>query len=93
MYWPTIPSRSYKYALPTILDLDPPSFQTEEVVEEIKMRKNAKISFVEMDEDRDMMDGIWAQIAKTNLIIVNQSMEEWIDWNTKSAIEIIFKNY
>ena len=57
------------------------------------MRKNAKISLAEMDEDRDMKDGIRAQIAKTNLIIVNQSTEERMDWNTKSAIEIILKNY
>ena len=56
------------------------------------MRKNAKISLVEMDEDRDMKDGIWAQIAKTNLVMVNQSMEERMDWNTKSVIEIIFKH-
>ena len=57
------------------------------------MRKNAKISPVGMDEDRDMKDGIWAQITKTNLIIVNQSMEERMDWNTKFVIEIILKNY
>ena len=57
------------------------------------MWKNAKIGFVEMDKDRDMKDGIWAQIAKTNLVIVNQSTKERMDWNTKSAIEIIFKNY
>ena len=93
MYWPTIPSRSCKYALPTILDLDPPSFQTEEVAKEIKTWKNAKISFVEMDEDRDMKDGIWAEIAKTNPVIVNQPVEERMDWNTKSTIEVIFKNY
>ena len=57
------------------------------------MRKNAKISLVEMDEDRDMKDGIRAQIAKTNFVIVNQSMEKQMDWNAKSSIEIIFKNY
>ena len=71
----------------------PSVFQTEEVVEEMKMQKNAKISLIEMDEDRDMKDGIWAQIGKTNLVIVNQSMEKWMDWNAKSVIEIIFKNY
>ena len=71
----------------------PPGFQTEEVVEEIKMRKNAERSLVEMAKNRDMKDGIWAQIAKTNLVIVNQSTKERMDWNTKSAIEIIFKNY
>ena len=63
------------------------------MAEEIKIWKNAKISLAEMDGDRDMKDGIQAQIAKTNLVIVNQSMEKWMDWNTKSAIEIIFKNY
>ena len=57
------------------------------------MRKNAKISPVGMDEDRDMKDGIWAQIAKTNLVIVNQSTEKRMDWNAKSAIEIIFQKY
>jgi len=45
------------------------------VVDDIKMQKNDKISLVEMNEDRYMKDGIWTQIAKTNLIIVNQSME------------------
>ena len=44
-----------------------------------KMRKNAKIRLIEMDEDRDMKDGIQTQIAKTNLVIVNQSTEDvWI---------------
>jgi len=63
------------------------------VAEEIEMRKNAKISLIEMDDDKDMKDGIRAQIAKANLIIVKQSMEKWMDWNAKSTIEIIFKNY
>ena len=57
------------------------------------MGLNAKISLAEMDEDRDMKDGVWAQIAKTNPVIVNQPMEAWVDWNTKSAIEVIFKSY
>ena len=57
------------------------------------MRKNAKISLAEMDEDRDMKDGIRVQIAKANLVIINQSMERQMDWNAKSTIEIIFKNY
>jgi hypothetical protein len=38
----------------------PPGFQTEEVAEEIKMWKNFKIGFAEMDEDKDMKNGIWA---------------------------------
>ena len=71
----------------------PLGFQTEEVAKEIEMRKNAKISLAEIDEDRDMKNGIRAQIAKTNFVIVNQSMEKWMDWNAKSVIEIIFKNY
>ena len=57
------------------------------------MGKNAKIGLAEMDEDRDMKDGIWAEIAKMDPIIVNQPTEEWMDWNTKSVIEVIFKNY
>ena len=56
------------------------------------MWENAKIGFVEMDEDRNVKDGVWAQIAKTNGVILNQSVEERMDWNTKSAIEIIFKH-
>ena len=71
----------------------PLGFQTEEVAAEIKMWKNAKISFLEMDEDRDMKNGIWAQIAKTNPVIVNQPTEERMDQNTKSVIEVILKNY
>jgi hypothetical protein len=35
-----------------------------------------------MDEDRDMEDGIWAEIAKIEPILVNQPMEEWMEWNT-----------
>ena len=46
-----------------------------------------------MDEDKDMKDGIWAEIAKTDLVIVNQLTEERMDWNTKYAIEVILKNY
>ena len=56
------------------------------------MWENAKIGFVEMDEDRNMKDGVWTQIAKTNGVILNQSMEERMDWNAKSMIEIIFKH-
>jgi hypothetical protein len=63
------------------------------VVEEINVGKNAKIGLIEMDEDRDMKDGIWAEIAKTDPIIINQPTEERMDWNTKSAVEVIFKNY
>ena len=51
-------------------------FQTEKVAEEIKMWKNAKIGFTEMDEDRNVKDRVRAQIAKTNGIILNQSVEE-----------------
>ena len=36
----------------------PSSFQIEELVEEVKMWKDAKIGFVEMDKDRDMKGGI-----------------------------------
>ena len=57
------------------------------------MGKNAKIGLIEMDEDRDMKDGIWAEIAKIDPVIVNQPTEERMDRNTKSAIEVIFKNY
>jgi hypothetical protein len=46
-----------------------------------------------MDEDRDMKDGIWAEIAKADPVIVDQPTEKWMDWNTKSGIEVIFKNY
>ena len=66
-------------------------FQTEKVAKEIKMLENAKIGFAEMDEDKNMKDGVRAQIAKTNGIILNQSVEEQMDQNTKSTIEIIFK--
>ena len=71
----------------------PLRFQTEEVVEEIKMWKNAKIGFAEMDEDRDMKDGVWAKIAKTDPVIINQPVEKRMDWNTESAVEVIFKYY
>ena len=62
------------------------------MAEEIKIWENAKIGFVEMDEDINMKDEVWAQIAKTNGVILNQSVEEQMDRNTKSAIEIIFKH-
>ena len=45
-----------------------------------------------MDEDRNVKDRVWAQIAKTNGVILNQSVEEWMDRNAKSTIEIIFKH-
>ena len=57
----------------------PSGFQIEEVAEEIKMQKNTKISLTALDEDRDMKDGIRAQIAKTSLVIVNQSTKKWMD--------------
>ena len=67
-------------------------FQTEKVAKEIKMWENAKIGFVEMNEDKNMKDGVRAQIAKTNGVILNQSAEEQMDRNAKSVIEIIFKH-
>ena len=57
------------------------------------MGNNAKIGLTEMDEDRDMKDGVWAEIAKTDPVIINQPVEELMDWNTKSVVEVIFKNY
>ena len=51
------------------------------------MWKNAKITLTEMDEDIDMKDGIWAEIAKNDLVIVNQPVEERMDRNTKSTIK------
>ena len=57
------------------------------------MWKNAMIGFVEMDKDIDMKDGIWALITETNPIIVYQPTKEWMDWNAKSAIKVIFKNH
>jgi hypothetical protein len=50
-YWPTILSRSYKHAPPTILDPDPPGVSNKKVAEKIRVGKNAKISLTEMDED------------------------------------------
>ena len=67
-------------------------FQTEKVAKEIKMWENTKIGLTKMDEDRNMKDGVWDQIAKTNGVILNQSVEEWMDQNAKSMIEIIFKH-
>ena len=46
-----------------------------------------------MDEDRNMKNGVWAQIAKANPVIINQHAEEWMDSNTESTVEEIFKNY
>ena len=57
------------------------------------MGKNAKIGFVEMDEDRNMKNRVRAQIANTNPVIINQPVEEWMDWNIESVVEVIFKNY
>ena len=54
-------------------------FQTEKVAEEIKMWENAKIGFTEMDEDKNVKNGAWAQIAKTNGVILNQAAEERMD--------------
>ena len=53
-------------------------FQTKKVKEEIKMLENAKIGFAEMDEDRNMKNGVWAQIAKINGVPLNQSTIEII---------------
>ena len=36
---------------------------TKKVAEDIKMWENAKIGFIEMDEDINMKDGVRAQIA------------------------------
>jgi hypothetical protein len=49
------------------------------VAEEIKIGKNAKIGLTEMDEDRDMKDGIWAEITKADPITVDQPTEKWMD--------------
>ena len=67
-------------------------FQIEKVAEEIKMWGNAKIGIAEMDEDRNVKDGVQAQIAKTSGVILNQSAEERMDRNAKSTKEIIFKH-
>ena len=56
------------------------------------MWENPKIGFAEMDEDRNVKDGVRAHIAMTNGVILNQSTKEHMDRNAKSAIEIIFKH-
>ena len=56
------------------------------------MWEKAEIGFTKMDEDRNVKDRVQAQIAKTNGVILNQSAEERMDQNAKSAIEIIFKH-
>jgi hypothetical protein len=62
------------------------------VAEKIKVGKNAKIILTEMDEDQNIKDRVRAEIAKANRIIVNQPANEWMDWNTKSPMEVILKN-
>ena len=38
--------------------------QIEKVVEEIKMWKNDKIGFAEMNEDRNVKDGVWVRLLR-----------------------------
>ena len=49
------------------LDPDPPTAFRRK----IKVGKNAKISYTEVDEDRDMKVGIQPKIAQTNRKIVD----------------------
>lgn len=62
------------------------------MAEEIEVRLDPKVWFTEMDEDGKMQDGFGTEVAKTNLIIIQDLLHERMHGNPKSADEIVFKN-
>ena len=39
-----------------------------------------------------MKDGIWAKIAKTDLIVIDQPAKKWMNGNIEHLVEVIFED-
>ena len=70
----------------------PFDFEAEEMAEQTEMGEDAKVGFIEIDEASNMQDGVWAQIAKADAIISNQSTKEGMNRNAKATEEVILKH-
>jgi len=68
--------------------------EVEEVFEKIKMGFDPQESFAQMDENRNVKDGVWGQVMRLNPPVKKKVTEEIRCWNFKSAFNKISKeNY
>ena len=61
--------------------------------EEVEVRKNPQIRFVEVDKDRDVQDGVWVEIAWTNHLELQQIPQERMNMKSQPTPEIILKHH
>jgi len=60
-------------------------------MKEVEVGKDFEICLTEMDEDQDVQNGIWVEIAQTNHPELQQIPQEWMDRKSQPALEIILK--
>ena len=59
--------------------------QPEQVTKEVEVGKDSEICLVEMDEDKDVQNGIWVEIAQTNHPELQQIPQEWMNRKSQPA--------
>ena len=57
------------------------------------MGKDSEIRLIEMDEDRDMQNGIWVEIAQTNHPELQQIPQKRMNRESESSPKIILKQH
>jgi hypothetical protein len=62
-------------------------FQEKVILEQRKIRRNAKKCFIEMDEDGDLKNGIGIEMVQFDLVVIKESTEEITSWEAESAFK------
>ena len=62
------------------------------MTKEVKMGKDSQIRLVKIDEDGYVKDRVWVDITETNPIVIDQPTKKQMNGNTKSPVEVIFKD-
>jgi adenine-specific DNA methylase len=74
--------------------MNPPGpllLKTEKIAEEVEMWQKSPKSVTQMDERRDKKDRVGMQIANPDLVVQAKALEERMNRNPKSPLEIIFE--
>ena len=65
--------------------------QPEQVMEEVEVGEDSKICLTEMDEDRNVQNGIGMEVAQTNHPELQQIPQEWMNRKSQPTPEIILE--
>jgi hypothetical protein len=62
-------------------------FQEKVILDQRKIRQNAKKCFTEMDGDGDLKNGAWIKMDQFNLVVFKESVKEITGWEAKSTLK------